>query len=90
MRHFILKNIARLLFISASLLFSAACSIDLNITSPISDPLEVVGAQRTEVDFTSSEIITTGNGVVFSGSFGEVAEKKVLANGVSFDGVFYE
>lgn len=36
--------------------------------SLISNPLEEVSAQRTDVDFTSSEIVTTGNGVIFSGS----------------------
>ncbi|MGE5084876.1 MAG: hypothetical protein ACM3MG_01145 [Bacillota bacterium] len=76
------------------LIFSSmatGCSMDLNITDPTSESPSVdVGLQRTSVDFTSTEIVTTGSGVVFSGSFGEISEKKTLSNGVTFDGVFYE
>ncbi|MFM6927835.1 MAG: hypothetical protein ACKOX6_05185, partial [Bdellovibrio sp.] len=68
-----------------------ACSMDVNVSAIIDgNPSDLINAQRTDVDFTSSEIVTTGNGVVFSGSFGEISEKKVLSNGVTFDGVFYE
>ncbi len=89
MRTFIQKKIAFVLLIP-TLFVLAACSMDAMISDIISSTDTSVDGQRTDVDFTSSEIVTTGNGVVFSGSFGEVSEKKVLANGVTFDGVFYE
>ena len=88
MRTLIQKKIAYVLLIPA-LFGLAACSMDAMITDIFSADTSVDG-QRTDVDFTSGEIVTTGNGVVISGSFGEVSEKKVLANGVTFDGVFYE
>lgn len=49
-----------------------------------------IESKRTEVDFVSGEIVTMDTGVVFSGSFGELSEKQVLSNGVTFEGAFYE
>lgn len=37
---------------------------------------------RTEPDFIHGEVITTSNGAVVKGSFGESSEKLVLKNGV--------
>jgi len=68
-----------------------ACSMDASISDVFSgNPSDLIDAQRTEVDFTSSEIVTTSSGAVIKGSFGELSEKKILSNGVTFDGVFYE
>lgn len=53
-------------------------------------PLPSIEKQRTEPDFIVGEIITTPNGVVLKGTFGEVAEKVELSNGVKIEGVFYE
>ncbi|WP_415064267.1 hypothetical protein [Bdellovibrio sp.] len=46
--------------------------------------------QRANPDFIAGEVVTTGNGVVIQGTFGEVSEKKTLSNGVEFEGAFYE
>lgn len=53
-------------------------------------PLPSIEVQRTEADFVVGEIVTTGNGVVVKGTFGEVSEKIVTSNGVAVEGVFYE
>lgn len=72
----------------------AACSMEANIsTLPnllTEGPFPDMKAQRTEVDFVAGEMVTTDNGVVVSGSFGEISEKKVLSSGVVIEGVFYE
>ncbi len=72
----------------------AACSMEANI-SMLPDilsetPVPDMKAQRTEADFVAGEMVTTGNGVVVTGSFGEISEKQVLANGVVVEGAFYE
>ncbi len=73
------------------------CSMDAELTKlgSITNTLPSVDdpnlkTQRAETDFVYGEIVTTGNGAVFKGSFGEISEKKVLANGVTFEGAFYE
>lgn len=75
-------------------LFLTACSLDANIYRPsslidIQDP-PYLNIQRTEADFIAGEIVTTGNGVVVTGTFGEVSELQTLGSGVVIEGVFYE
>ncbi|MNK12097.1 hypothetical protein D3C87_301540 [compost metagenome] len=73
-------------------LFIAGCGLDASLTDlSVLDPIPPIEkTQRTETDFVAGEIVTTGNGVVFKGTFGELSEKKALANGVVFEGAFYE
>lgn len=78
-----------ILIIFATSLVSA-CSLDASLTdlSQVASP--VLEKMRTEADFVSGEIVTTGSGVVIKGTFGEVSEKKVLGNGIQIEGAFYE
>lgn len=41
-------------------------------------------------EIIEGETIITPSGVVLKGSFGEIAEKQTLSNGVVFEGSFYE
>lgn len=88
----------RLLLAILFIAFLSACSLDAEILSAnnliddgignIIDPK--TDAQRVDHDFIVGETVTTKNGVVFTGVFGEVSEKRALENGVIFEGVFYE
>jgi hypothetical protein len=51
---------------------------------------KVTNSQRTNTDFIDGEIVTTNNGVVVKGTFGEIGERQILSNGVVIEGVFYE
>ena len=51
---------------------------------------EITNSQRTNTDFIDGEIVTTNNGVVVKGTFGEIGERQILSNGVVIEGVFYE
>lgn len=68
----------------------SACSMEASLTKlgSIEDP--TLSSQRTKPDFVTGEIVTTSNGVVVKGTFGEISEKKVLSSGVEVDGAFYE
>lgn len=74
----------------------SGCSLDaslINARSVIGDNPESnpnLKMQRANPDFIAGEVVTTGNGVVIQGTFGEVSEKKTLSNGVEFEGAFYE
>lgn len=57
-------------------------------TSPPEGPVE--NLVRKEPDFISGELVTTGSGYQIKGAFGEISEKKTLANGYTIEGVFYE
>lgn len=46
--------------------------------------------QTTKTDFVAGEVVTTSTGFVIRGAFGEITEKKKLANGVEIEGTFYE
>lgn len=78
------------------MIFLSGCSLDANLitarsvigNNPDSNPN--LKMQRTNPDFVAGEVVTTGNGVVIQGSFGEISEKKTLSNGVVFEGAFYE
>lgn len=75
-----------------SMFIIVGCSIDINVSrvgSTINGSFDP-NQQRTEPDFVVGEVVTTGNGVVITGSFGEISEKKSLANGVIIEGAFYE
>lgn len=72
-----------------------ACSLEANIESLtelpkslIENPIEKV--QRTETDFVAGEVVTTTNGAVIMGTFGEISERQELSNGVVIEGAFYE
>jgi outer membrane biogenesis lipoprotein LolB len=70
-----------------------ACAVEVSLTSVLPKDLIDIPTEelaRNEVDFVSGELITTGNGYQFKGSFGEISEKKTLTNNYSFEGVFYE
>lgn len=70
----------------------SGCSIDINISrigSAINGSFNP-NEQRNEPDFVVGEVVTTNNGVVITGSFGEISEKKNLPNGVAIEGAFYE
>lgn len=74
--------------------FLSACSLDASIYRPsslidIENPPHL-NIQRTEADFIAGEVVTTGNGAVVTGTFGEVSELQTLGNGVVIEGVFYE
>jgi len=58
-----------------------------SITSALDD---ITNSQRTNADFIDGEIVTTNNGVVVKGTFGEIGERQTLSNGVVIEGVFYE
>ncbi|CAE80253.1 hypothetical protein AB1A81_11195 [Bdellovibrio bacteriovorus] len=85
---------ARALMALALVAALTACSMEANISllpEILKDPpAPDMKTQRTETDFVAGEIVTTGNGVVITGSFGEISEKQVLANGVQVEGAFYE
>ncbi len=72
------------------------CSLDASLieprslTSPQDQTDPSLKIQRTSPDFISGEVVTTGNGVVMMGIFGEISEKKTLSNGVTIEGAFYE
>lgn len=76
------------------LLLGCSLDADLEKLSAITDSLPSIDpnlkTQRTETDFVYGEIVTTGNGVVFKGSFGEISERQVLSSGVTIEGAFYE
>lgn len=75
-----------------SIFIIAGCSIDINVSrvgSTINGSFHPT-EQRTEPDFVVGEVVTTGNGVVITGSFGEISEKKSLSSGVVIEGAFYE
>lgn len=65
-------------------------SISLIESGKDSLPSITIEKQRTEPDFVVGEVVTTGNGVVIKGAFGEVSEKIQLSNGAKVEGVFYE
>ncbi|MFM6929282.1 MAG: hypothetical protein ACKOX6_12520 [Bdellovibrio sp.] len=58
-----------------------------SISSAIDD---IATSQRTNADFIDGQIVTTSNGVVVKGTFGEIGERKALSNGVVIEGAFYE
>lgn len=77
----------------------SGCSLDASLMTPrsLTDNLPDPGdsgpnlkPQRVDADFIAGEVVTTGNGVVIQGTFGEISEKKELSNGVTFEGAFYE
>lgn len=85
------------------LLLATACSLDAQILSDksllpgsgggggggsVDSPIEA--AKRSDPDFIAGETVTTGDGVIFKGVFGEISERQTLDNGVVFEGVFYD
>lgn len=68
------------------------CSLDASISDLNSVDVvnDILPKATIETDFISGEVVTTGNGVTFQGTFGELSEKKVLVNGVTIEGRFYE
>jgi len=69
---------------------TSACSLDAQITEVNSNLPVLENLSRKDPDFHLGEVVTTSNGVVFKGVFGEISEKVVLDNGVQFEGAFYE
>ncbi|MNJ98465.1 hypothetical protein D3C87_162310 [compost metagenome] len=81
-----------ILFFSVfGILILSSCSLDASLTElSLIDANPGEKLQRDEVDFVSGEIVTTTNGVVVKGTFGEVSDKQVLSNGATIEGAFYE
>lgn len=79
----------KILFAASCLLLSG-CSMDASI-SDILPPLPTFEkSQIVNSDIVMAETVTTNNGVVITGAFGEISEKKTLSNGVQIEGAFYE
>ena len=76
----------------ASLLLTSCMEASISSLESILDsvPLPSIEKQRSEADFVVGEIVTTGDGVIIKGTFGEVSEKIVTTSGVAIEGVFYE
>lgn len=59
-----------------------------------SSPVDVKNPELTPSviapGFTATEVVTTSNGTIVRGAFGEVSEKMTLENGVMIEGAFYE
>jgi hypothetical protein len=70
----------------------SACTMEASIlTQPLAvipDPSQEM--QRTDADFVAGEVVTTANGTVIRGTFGEISEQQTLSNGVVIEGAFYE
>lgn len=69
----------------------SACSLDASLIdlSQLNPILKV--QDRKEPDFVSGEVVTTGSGVVITGSFGEISEKySDPSSGIAIEGAFYE
>ena len=77
------------LAILIAMLVLSACSMEASI-GRIADINPVQKAQRTISDFIAGEVVTSANGAVVMGTFGEVSERKILSNNVVIEGVFYE
>ena len=70
--------------------FLLGCSMEANL-GPITTALDdIAKTQSTNADFIDGQIVTTGNGVVVKGTFGEIGERQSLSNGVVIEGSFYE
>lgn len=50
----------------------------------------VINLKRESPEFYQGEIVTTQNGIVVKGTFGEIAETYVTENGIEVGGAFYE
>lgn len=66
----------------------SGCGLEASITDM--NQVSINEAQRIEPDFVASEVVTTNQGVVVRGAFGEISEKKTLSNNVVIEGAFYE
>lgn len=84
-------NVFAMLLVAFSI---TGCSLDAKILGPFE---EVAPAhepsfkmQRAGTDFISGEIVTTGNGVIVRGTFGEISKKQTLSSGIVIEGAFYE
>ncbi len=85
------KNIMYIILLSVL----SGCSLDASLVQlPALDKVvetpEVENLIRKEPDFISGELVTTSNNYQIKGAFGEISEKKELANGYTIEGVFYE
>ena len=85
-----MKIKAFLLLITAPV-FLGGCYLDASLSDLSQIPDSVIeNLNRKEPDFIAGEVVTTNNGVVVTGSFGEIVQKTKLVNGVEVEGVFYE
>ena len=85
-----MKIKAFLLLITAPV-FLVACALDASLSDLSQIPGSIIeNLSRKEPDFIAGEVVTTNNGVVVTGTFGEIVQKTKLANGVEVEGVFYE
>ena len=80
-------RLPKLVIILGICLLAQACKMKASIESL--DPKSVVNF-RADPDLQNGQEVTTSNGVVIKATFGEISEKKTLANGVVFEGAFYE
>lgn len=85
-----LKKIKTLLVFFA--LISSSCSFHLDASlEEISKNIPSVhlndGLPR---EISEGETVVTPNGIVVKGAFGQIVEKKILSNGVIFEGAVYE
>lgn len=70
------------------------CSMDASLSTIVSTIADTStpnpNNQQPDPNFPATEIVTTPNGSVVIGTFGEISEKQILTNGVVVEGVFYE
>lgn len=84
------KSFKQVFFILLSSILVSACSMEASLDSLEEIAAPILEKMKTDADFVAGEVVTTGNGFVIKGTFGEVSEKQVLSNGVQIEGVFYE
>lgn len=92
-----IKHLLSISLILALMILLNACAIDANIveyslnpSKKYTTPPVVPIINRTQLDFINAETVTTANGDILRGGFGEIAEKQTLLGGAVIEGVFYE
>lgn len=68
----------------------SACSMDASLTELEPTSRAVVNLKRESPEFHQGEIVTTHNGIIVKGAFGEISETYVTENGIEVGGAFYE
>lgn len=83
MKRFLITSLLALVF--------GGCYYDVNVKDKRDNAsLSPDQTQRPpESGYINGETVTTPNGVVVKGTFGEIAERKTLPNGVVIEGVFF-
>lgn len=73
-------------------LFIFGCSMDASLESIVPTHLDSPARNKLSDSsaFAMGEVITTADGTVIMGSFGEISEKTILVDGTEVHGAFYE